>query len=117
MSNKVELNGVSVFKVIEEQVGKNNTSKRTVVVKVDDEYSPHLPIVFIGKSYEDSSCKEGDSVNVVAYLGGREYNQKFYPDVKGYKLEVVGASQEQAKGISPNQEFDIPSEEDDDLPF
>lgn len=123
----IEVTG-KVHKVLEETVGQNNTQKRTVIVLVDDNYAPYLPVTFIGKSYDKATCKEGDEVTISVNLGGREWQGKYFPSINGWKVDVHNhsSSPEPQEGIQPNPNFQNPTtpptpnpldDEDDDLPF
>lgn len=106
-----------VHKVIDETgTSKKGDSwnKRTVVVDNGSDFSNLVPIVFFGDKASSANCKEGDTINATFYVGGREWQGKFYADISGNTLEVTGSSNVPPK---PQPAMASAPSDEDDLPF
>lgn len=121
---KVEVKG-TVYKVLEQSGTSKSTgnswTKKTVVVKTNSQYDNLIPFEFFNKEVD---AVEGQSVTVTGYVGGSEWNGKFYPSLKGDQVSSLSPSSPQPSGMQPNPEFAPPppppaptEEEEDDLPF
>jgi RecG-like helicase len=91
--------------------GKNGEWKNTtVVVETSSNFNNTVPISFFNK---EVNVKEGDEVEVEAYIGGREYQGKYYAQIDGNEISVTNSS-----GASTNsREEAFESESNDPLPF
>ncbi len=119
--SKVVIKG-TVLK-LEEVSGEGSNGKwtrQTLVVKTSNEYNNTVPIGFYKKGI---SVSEGTQVEVEAYVNGREYQGKYYPQLDGSEVKVVG--QQQQQGMQPNSDFQyatsanttVPQSDTDSLPF
>jgi hypothetical protein len=50
-------------------------------------------------------------------IESREYNSKWYTDIKAWKIEVAGTSTQNTPNNATNTDDFIPNGEDDVLPF
>ena len=79
--------------IINEVVGKDAKRKVTAVIdcKADgDKYDRIVPVVGFGKgAVALEGIAEGDEVEMEVYLGGREWNGKYYPDIACKSVRVV----------------------------
>jgi hypothetical protein len=72
-----------------ETVGANGFTKQLLVVNNGQQYDNLTPIEFVkDKTGLLSQLSVGQSVTVHINLGGREYNSKYYPSVRGWKIEA-----------------------------
>jgi hypothetical protein len=91
--------------------GKNGEWKNTtVVVETASKFNNTVPISFFNK---DVNVKEGDEVEVEAFIGGREYQGKYYAQIDGNEISVTNSSG--ASTSSREEAFE--SETNDTLPF
>ena len=89
-------------------------TKKTLVIDNGSQYSNLAPVVFFGDKSQAVTAKEGDNVEVSLYVGGREYNGKYYPDLQGDSVTVSGG----AVSTPASQPVAQPVGEDlDQLPF
>ena len=91
-----------------EQVGQNNTDKRTVILEEnrESEYKGGIAFDLWGdKITMIDSFNEGDIVSVSLNARVREYNGKWYNSISAWRIEALGGG-----GAAPAQE-------EDDLPF
>jgi hypothetical protein len=103
--------------------GKNGQwKKQEIVIETEGQYPKKVCIAIWGDKIQESSLQIGNKLNVSFDVESREYNGKWYTDVKAWKVEVVGKSQPPASsGINeyneiPPENFG-PANESDDLPF
>ena len=94
-----------------ETVGANGFTKQLLVVNNWQQYDNLTPIEFVkDKTGLLSGLILGQTVTVHINLGGREYNGKYYPSVRGWKIEA-----EQAAPVAPAPVAD--SAGSDEMPF
>jgi hypothetical protein len=117
----LELQG-KIFKIMSEQTGegKNGTwSKRDFVIETQDQFPKKICFSAWGdKSAEVGRLGIGTPVKIAFDVQSREYNEKWYTDLRPWKIDVLGAGDSAA----PSQDFsDAPmgeiSGDTDDLPF
>jgi hypothetical protein len=101
----------------QEGQGKNGTwKKQEFILETADTYPKKVCIAVWGDKIDVKSFKPGDAVEVSFDVESREFNGRWYTDVKAWK--VIAAKQKEA-GKNPSApalpEGDMPS--DDDLPF
>jgi single-stranded DNA-binding protein len=90
----MEFEGV-VFRKLPEMTGtsaKGAWKKQDVVFELPSEFNRKICVTFFGDRAEDAaSLNEGDAVNVSVNVESREYNGKWYTDVKAWKIARGGA--------------------------
>jgi hypothetical protein len=102
--------------------GKNGTwRKQEFVLETQGQYPKKICVAMWGEKIEQFALTIGDAVVASVDLESREYNQRWYTEVKTWKVEksgsMPGPSNEPGDfGPPPNPSF-APSEADDDLPF
>jgi single-stranded DNA-binding protein len=91
----MEFEGV-VFRKLPEVTGtsaKGAWRKQDVVFEVPSEFNRKICVTFFGDRAEDAaSMNEGDAVTVSVNVESREYNGKWYTDVKAWKVVSGGAT-------------------------
>ena len=100
-----------------EQVGQNNTDKRTFILEEnrDTQYKGGLAIDLRGEKIAMLDAhNEWDIVNVSLNAKVREYNGKRYNSVSAWKIEGVAA---ETSGWTDSEPFVPPSTDDEGLPF
>ena len=95
--------------------GKNGTwKKQEFILETGDTYPKKVCIAVWGDKIDIASYKPGDSIDVSFDVESREYNGKWYTDVKAWKVSSgKGGSSTAAQQAAPAG--DMPS--GDDLPF
>ena len=103
--------------------GRNGRwEKKQFVIETDDQYPKKICMVLWGDKVSMlEKVTEGDMITVSINIESREFNSKWYTDVKAWKVEQgAGNQQEQtppppsAEGFTIDKDFD---DMDDDLPF
>ena len=104
--------------------GRNGTwKKQEFILELPGEFSKKICIANWNDKADLSGLKEGDEVKVFFDVESREYNGRWYTDVKAWKLERVGATAGPSAadpGAPPDFSAPPPSLDDeptDDLPF
>lgn len=114
----MEITG-TVHKINEVQVFKNDFKKQEIVVKTmrnsSDNYPQYIPIEFVKDNIDHlHGIVAGDNVTVSINVKGREYNDKYYVSLEGWKLK-----KDKQEIFATNDILDNPSSHGDcdDLPF
>jgi hypothetical protein len=99
--------------------GKNGPwKKQEFILETGDTYPKKICIAVWGDKIDLGSFKPGDTVEVSFDVESREYNGRWYTDVKAWK---VSGKQQQASGnttySAPVSGSNTSSADDDDLPF
>jgi len=100
--------------------GKNGQwKKQEFILETGDTYPKKVCIAVWGDKIDMASFKIGDALDVSFDVESREYNGKWYTDVKAWKVNAArqkeGAGRTSAGGSAPQPVDDIP--QSDDLPF
>jgi hypothetical protein len=100
--------------------GKNGAwKKQEFVLETGDTYPKKVCIAVWGDKIDLNSFKLGTAVDVSFDVESREYNGKWYTDVKAWKVNAArqkeGGQAAPASSASPVSYDDIP--QGDDLPF
>ena len=117
----MEISGKLIqFLAVQTGQGKNGPwKKQEFVIETGDTYPKKICIAVWGEKIDMTKFKVGDSITASFDVESREYNGKWYTDVKAWKV-VAGQSTPQAspgnQANNADQYFDINSSTDD-LPF
>lgn len=117
----------TVKKVGDEQTFPSGFSKRELVVTSEEERYPQ-DVMFVFHKEKGSlldAVSEADRVKVTFDITGREYNGRYFNDLKGWKIDKMdgtgGAapSPQMSDAVPPRPEMpqDIADVDDDNLPF
>ena len=96
--------------------------KQEYVLQTDGQYPKKICFMAWGEKIEQFAIKEGESVRVSIDLESREYNGRWYTDVKAWKISRDGSSSGEAYPV-PSQDDGYgsiessPSLTNDDIPF
>jgi len=121
----LEITG-KLIQVLPEQTGEGRNGtwvKGSFVIETQEQYPKNIAFVVWGDMVNKiKSYKEGDMLNVFFDVQSREYNSRWYTDVKAWKMEKAGTgnSQQPDFGNVPPEAAPPPemaSEPTDDLPF
>ncbi len=107
--------------------GKNGTwKKQDFVIETDGQYPKKVCISAWGDKINESALQVGNEVNISFDVESREYNGRWYTDLKAWKIEALGATANEPPSYSapssrPAAVTTLPSSlqasEDDNLPF
>ena len=87
----MELTG-KLIKMLEPETGegKNGTwIKQSVIIETSDKYPKPVQISFFGSELSDQIRKKviGEEITVSINVESREYNGRWYTEVKGWKIQ------------------------------
>jgi hypothetical protein len=98
--------------------GKNGQwKKQDIIVETEGQYPKKVCVSIWGDKINESLLKEGSQLTISFDVESREYNGRWYTDVKAWKVEAAGAA---TADIAPDDQvyFDEGQmESKDDLPF
>jgi hypothetical protein len=101
--------------------GKNGTwKKQEFILETGDTYPKKVCIAVWGDKIDLNSFKPGDSVDVSFDVESREYNGRWYTDVKAWKItgkQSVGNKSSNVPAAMPAVTSFTSDAADDDLPF
>ncbi len=97
--------------------GKNGEwKKQDIIVETDGQYPKKICISIWGDKINASHLVAGNKLKIDFDVESREYNSRWYTDVKAWKTEVVGSNS--ASGDAPPSDYEpIASSNGDDIPF
>ncbi|MFT5837023.1 MAG: single-strand DNA-binding protein [Candidatus Azotimanducaceae bacterium] len=112
-----ELSG-TVKIIFEEQTFGSGFNKREfVVTSGDDKYPQEIKFECLKEKVElVNNLKQGDKVKVTFDINGREWNEKYFVNLKAFRIETAGGSSSDSSDEPPP--FD-PADEilDEEPPF
>ena len=97
--------------------GKNGEwKKQDIIVETQSQYPKKVCISIWGDKINTSKLQVGNMLNVSFDVESREYNGRWYTDVKAWKIDA--ADESATIDSSSSEEYnDIPPAGDEDLPF
>ena len=119
----LEING-KVVKILPEQKGQGKNGewvKQEFIIETTDQYPKKACFSAWGdKTANIKQLLQGDDVTVSFNIESREYNERWYTDLRAWKIVkgTQAASNQSTNEMPPINENDIPPEgNDEDLPF
>jgi hypothetical protein len=96
--------------------GKNGTwKKQEVILETEGQYPKKVCVAIWGDKADDKILQVGNTLKIDFDVESREYNGRWYTDVKAWKVEVAGAATfSDAEPMPPGETID---NLDNDLPF
>lgn len=98
--------------------GKNGVwNKQDIIVETDGQFPKKICISVWGDKINESQLKIGNDLKIDFDIESREFNGKWYTDLKAWKIEVVNSNSQ----IGPNNPDSDPNENlgdgDEIMPF
>lgn len=116
-----------VIQLLGEQTGEGRNGKwrkREYVIETSEQFPKKICFNLWGEKIDQFPMKEGDVVKVSFDIESREFNGRWYTDVKAWKVENGAKSTsggqkpaEQVDSSSEAPEYNAPPMTEDDLPF
>ncbi|MCH2045040.1 MAG: DUF3127 domain-containing protein [Saprospiraceae bacterium] len=113
----------TIIKIDDTQQVTDKFKKRQLVIETDENYSQKVAFEFVqDRCNVPDSYKVGDKVRVHFNISGREWNGKYFVNLRGWRIESMNEVQQQSAPAGEDVPFPsadaAPSKEyDDDLPF
>lgn len=102
-----ELSG-TVKKIFDEQTFASGFNKREfVVTTADDKYPQDIKFECLKDNVElVNKLSQGDQVKVTFDINGREWNEKYFVNLKAFRVESAGAEAKQSGQQGARPPFD-----------
>lgn len=100
--------------------GKNGEwKKQDIIIETDGQYPKKVCVSIWGDRINPSQLQVGNMLTLDFDVESREYNGRWYTDVKAWRIDVAGQPLpgQGPADIPPPSEEDFPGEAEDDLPF
>jgi Domain of unknown function (DUF3127) len=98
--------------------GKNGEwKKQDIIVETDGQYPKIVCVSIWGDKINEGQLQIGKLLKIDFDIESREYNSKWYTDIKAWKIEVAGTSIQNTPDNTVNTADFIPNGEEDILPF
>ena len=99
--------------------GKNGQwKKQDIIVETEGQYPKKVCISIWGDKIKAEVLQPGAMLNISFDVESREYNGKWYTDVKAWKIDAAGAAKIDSSGNDGQEYFDEGQmESKEDLPF
>ena len=102
---------------IQTGLGKNGQwRKQDIIVETDSQYSKKICVSIWGDKINENQLQIGNSLAISYELESREYNNKWYTDVKAFRIELLNNPQPNPPTTTLEDTVDL-EEDDEDLPF
>ncbi|QQS52097.1 MAG: DUF3127 domain-containing protein [Bacteroidota bacterium] len=116
----MEIQG-KIVQLLPEQKGEGRNGqwrKKEYVLETQDQYPKKVIFNLWSEKIDQFPVKEGDKVKVHFDLESREFNGRWYTDVKAWKIENQGTAPSNLPPLPDENAFDNPPlPGEDDLPF
>ena len=96
--------------------GKNGEwKKQDIIVETDGQYPKKVCISIWGDKNNEGQLQIGNLLQIDFDIESREYNGRWYTDIKAWKIEVADGSSNKTETVAYESEHN--TMEDDILPF
>ena len=120
----MEFEGV-VYKILPATQGtsaRGEWKKQEVIFELPNEFSRKVCVIFFNKESDVARLKEGATYVVSVNIESREYNGRWYTDVRAWRIEPVTVAPAAPQDVPPPPANDDPYAsaaplDEDDLPF
>lgn len=98
--------------------GRNGEwKKQDIIVETDGQYPKKICISIWGDKINASQLVVGNALRIDFDVESREYNSRWYTDVKAWRIEAVGAGHAGSDEIPPPDFEPVANNNNDDIPF
>ena len=103
---------------IQAGTGKNGDwKKQDIIVETDGQYPKKVCISIWGDKINEGQLQIGNLLQIDFDIESREYNNKWYTDIKAWKIELAVTSTQKKPDNEVNTVDSILNSEDEGLPF
>lgn len=103
---------------IQTGTGKNGQwKKQDIIVETDGQYPKKVCISIWGEKINEAQLRIGNLLKIDFDIESREYNSRWYTDIKAWKIEVADVNAQNATDNTIDTADLVPNSEDDVLPF
>lgn len=116
----MELSG-SIIQVLPLQTGEGRNGpwkKQDFIIETESQYPKKVCVSVWGDKIDGNLIQVGNAVTASIEVESREYNGRWYTDVRAWRLDLNAAG-ESGEGSAASAPVELPSsmEGEDDLPF
>lgn len=90
--------------------------KQDIIVETDGQYPKKVCVSIWGDKIKEDQLQVGNFLTISYELESREYNNKWYTDVKAFKIELINNPETIPLNNTFENTVDL-TEDDEDLPF
>ena len=117
----LEITG-KVIEILEEQSGESKNGawrKQEFVLEIPGQYPKQVCVVQWGDNIDKFGVKSGETLTAHIDIQSREYNGRWYTDIKAWKVERQGGGASDGPPLTSEEPWPEPSSDDsdDELPF
>ena len=120
----MELTG-KIIQLLEEKSGESANGKwrkQEYILETESQYPKKVCFMAWSEKIDEFAIKEGESLVVTVDLESREYNGRWYTDVKAWQVTRAGAAADNIPFSTPDAPFAVQAEDshsfiDDEIPF
>ena len=117
----MEING-KIIELLPEKSGQSANGgwrKQEYILETSSQYPKKVCFMAWGDKIDQFAIKQGEILVVSVDLESREYNGRWYTDVKAWKVSRDGNQDYSQSQTQSNMDEvrDIPDQTDDDIPF
>jgi len=103
---------------IQTGTGKNGQwKKQDIIVEPGGQYPQKICISILGDKINEGQLQIGNLLQIDFDIESREYNSKWYTDIKVRKIELAGTSTQNTPDNAVNTNYFMPNDAGDILPF
>jgi hypothetical protein len=110
----------TVHQVLDEVSGESRNGpwrKQEYILETEGNYPKKVCVVVWGDNIDQFGIHEGERVTASIDIQSREYNGRWYTDVKAWKIERESAKEGPPQIAHGEVTSEPPDSDDDDLPF
>jgi hypothetical protein len=97
---------------------KGEWRKQNIVVETEEQYPKKICISVWGDKIDSNQLQPGNKLKIDFDIESREFNQRWYTDVKSWKIELATAGSHSESVPPIDSSFDPgPAEVPDNMPF
>ena len=119
----LKING-TITQILPEQGGEGRNGpwrKQEFILETDGNYPKQICVVQWGDNIDKFGVKEGERLTAFIDIASREYNGRWYTDIKAWKIERGQGGQDGPPPLGDDEPFPEPPFDadggDDGLPF
>jgi hypothetical protein len=115
----MEISG-NIIQVLPLQSGESKNGqwkKQDFVIETEGTYPKKVCISMWGDKIDENLIKMGTKINASIEVESREYNGRWYTDVKAWKIEGTASAPQATNTPAAPVEIPAAMEGEDDLPF
>ena len=119
----MELNG-KIIELLEEKSGESANGawrKQEYILETESQYPKKICFMVWSDKIDELAIKEGENLTVSIDLESREYNGRWYTDVKAWKVTRAGRGAHDNTHTAPDMpnasQHESPPSLDDEIPF